>query len=136
MECFRAAEATDLQVSLATRTTPTDHFPLATVKVYNIAADEIILTYEPGNIVVHCGQFEQQGPPPAFVRRREILRSKQPIEFALPSGGWMRTPSNGEQDLLIPTELPPGKYPIWATFHVGGPDGPTVESQKDWYIVP
>jgi len=135
-QCFRVPEAADLQVTLITRPNPKDHFPLATVKIYNIASDEIIVAYQPGSVVFHCGELEQPGPAITFVERREILRSQQPLVFEIGSDGWMRSPSTGNGDLFIPLDLPPGRYPIWATFRMGGEGGPVIESSPDWYTVP
>lgn len=135
-ESFRLAEGKDLRATLIPRTDPTDHFPLSTLQVYNIADEDVIVGYEPGCVVVHCGDYEQRGPAVTFIDRREILRSQQPIEFELPSGGWARSPSSGARELLIPSELPAGRYPIWATFRVGGPNGDLIETARDMYIVP
>lgn len=114
-----------------------DHFPVVTVKVYDVTNEDVIVGYEPGCVVVHCGGFELHGPPVTFVQRREILRPRQPLEFALTSGDW--APSStaaGPRDLLAATDLPPGRYPIWATFHLGNPDGPAIDTPRDWYVVP
>ncbi|HWE93926.1 MAG TPA: hypothetical protein VG269_08190 [Tepidisphaeraceae bacterium] len=122
-------------MSLMTPANPSDHFPHATVKVYNTAAEDVIVGYEPGCVVVHCGPYEQHGPGVTFTRRREILRPRQPLEFELPAGGWMRSPTAGEQDLLLPVELPKGEYSIWATFKlIGSEQG--VESAHERFVVP
>lgn len=134
-ETIRIAQPEDLQATLMTPANSSDHFPKATVKVYNTASHDVIVGYEPGCVVVHCGAFEQHAPGMTFTRRREILRSRQPLEFEMSTGGWMRSPGPGEQDLLIPLSLPPGKYSVWATFKVSGSDR-TIESQHDTYVVP
>lgn len=133
---FRLAEAKDLRATLITRSGTADHFPVCTVQVYNVADDDVVVGYEPGCVVVHCGEFEQQGPAVTFVGRREILRSQQPIEFELPSGSWAQVSSSGPRNLLIPSQLPSGKYTIWATFRITGTDGPLVETPRDTYFVP
>lgn len=137
-ESFRVARPADLQVSLMTRAArAADRFPAVTVKVYNIASQDVIVGYEPGCVVVHCGKFEQSGPAVTFVQRREILRPRQPLEFELNSGEWEPSSTgNGPRDLLTPTELPPGRYPIWATFQLGGAHGSPIESPHDSYVVP
>lgn len=134
-ETIRIAEPGDLQVTLMTPANPSDHYPRATVKVYNVSSEDVIVGYEPGCVVVHCGPFEQRGPAMTFTRRREILRPRQPIEFEIPAGGWMRSPTTGEQDLFIPLPLPAGKYPTWATFQLNG-STELVESPHDSYVVP
>jgi hypothetical protein len=136
-QCIRIAKPNDLQASLMTRDGSADHFPIVTVKVYDVASDDVIVGYEPGCVVVHCGNFELHGPPVTFVQRREILRPRQPLEFEISSGDWEPSSTdNGPRDLLGPTELPPGRYPVWATFHLGGPDGPAIDTPRDWYLVP
>ena len=134
-ETIRLAEPKDLQVTLMVPTNPSDHYPKATVKVYNAAADDVIVGYEPGCVVVHCGPFEQHGPGMTFTRRREILRPREPLEFEIPAGGWTRSPTPGEQDLLLPVPLPPGRYPVWATFELSG-STQAVETPHDTYVVP
>lgn len=111
-----------------------DRWPAATVKIYNNSGDEVIVGYEPGSVVVHCGEFEQRGPAITFVERREILTPKQPLAFELQPGGWMRSSGTAARDLMIPVELPPGKYPVWATFRLAGAND-LVESPPDLYIV-
>lgn len=133
---FRLAEAKDLRATLITRSGTADHFPVCTVQVYNVAGDDVVVGYEPACVVVHCGQYEQQGPATTFVGRREILRSQQPIEFELPPGSWAQASTTGARNLLIPSQLPSGKYPIWATFRIAGSDGPLVETPHDTYFVP
>lgn len=135
-QSFRLAEAKDLRATLITRSGTADHFPVCTVQVYNVASDDVVVAYEPGCVVVHCGEFEQQGPAVTFVGRREILRSQQLIEFELPSGSWAQASATGPRNLLIPSQLPSGKYPIWATFRIAGVDGPLVETPRDTYYVP
>ena len=135
-ESFRVAGAKDLQAILIARPTRTSRYPLCTVKVYNLAGEDVIVGYEPLSVVVHCGEYEQRGPPVTFVYRREILAQQQPLEFELPPGGWGRSPTAGSKELLIPTELPSGQYPIWATFRIGGPGGEIIETEHGRYDVP
>ena len=135
-ECIRVAKPKDLQATLTTRAGSADGFPIVTVKVYDVAGDDVIVGYEPLCVVVHCGNFERHGPAMTFVQRREILRPRQPLEFELASGDWEPSSTgDGPRDLLAPTELSPGRYPIWATFHLGGPDGPAIDTPHDWYVV-
>lgn len=134
-ETIRIARLGDLQVELTTPANPSDHFPKAIVKVYNASNEDLIVGYEPGCVVVHCGEFEQHAPGMTFTQRREILRPRQPLEFDMPTGGWMRSPGPGGQDLLIPVDLSPGKYPVWATFQLSGSEK-TIRSTRDTYVVP
>lgn len=131
---IRIAEPGDLQVTLMTPPNPADHFPHATAKVYNAASEDVIVGYEPGCVVIHCGEYEQHAPGMTFTQRREILRPRQPLEFDVPPGGWMRSPTTGEQDLMLPVELPKGKYPVWATFKLSGSQQ-VVESPHEVYVV-
>lgn len=132
---FRIAEPRDLRATLIIRPNPKNHFPLAIVQVYNGAADDVIVEYEPGCVAMHCGEYEQAGPAAAFVSRREVLRPSEPIEFELPAGGWRRSPSAASRELLIPSELPKGTYPVWATFRLAGPGGGLVETAHDTFVV-
>lgn len=134
-ETIRLARPLDLQLTLTTPANPSDHFPRAVVKVYNASNEDLIVGYEPGCVVVHCGEFEQHAPGMTFTQRREILRPKQPLEFEMPTGGWMRSPGPGGQDLLIPLLLPPGKYAVWATFQLSG-STKAIQSPRDTYNVP
>lgn len=137
VECVHVARAADLRVTLSTRIDPIDHFPLATVKVYNAAKQDVIVGYEPGCVVLRCGDLRRAAPPITFVQRREILRPGQPLEFDFASGGWTPGDStSGERELLTPTALPSGRYQVWATFRLGSADGPTIQSQSERYVVP
>ena len=133
---FRIADARDLRATLITRPNTKSGFPLVIVQIYNGADDDVIVEYEPGCVVMHCGEYEQHGPAAAFVSRREILRPSEPIEFELPTGGWRRSPSATSSELLIPSELPRGTYPAWATLRLAGPDGGMIETPHDTYAVP
>jgi hypothetical protein len=64
------------------------------------------------------------------------LDPQQELDFTMPTGNWYRTPTIGPKDLMLPSELEKGKYPMWATFRVPGPNGGIVESDKDAYEVP
>jgi hypothetical protein len=135
-ESFRPAEAGDFQATLATRADASDHFPLATIKIYNTSKDSVIVSYEPQCIMLHCGPYEKSAPPLTFVQRREILRPKEPLEFELDSGDWRQSAHGSERDLMLPTTLPSGKYETWATFRLSGTNGPTVQTPHDWFVVP
>ena len=133
-ETLRIATAADLELRLSTRVDPKDHFLVCVVKVYNASGGDVILDYEPLSATVHCGQYEQRGPAVTFVHRREVLRPQQALELEIPPGGWVPSPTATEQDLMIPTELPPGTYPVWATFHLPT-DSATIDSGRDSYTV-
>lgn len=136
-ESFRRARADDLRILIGPRTVGKDGFPLASVQVWNNGGDDVIVEYAPGSVVLHCGPYEQHGPDLLLGRRREILEPQQDVDFAMPRGKWSRSPATtGPQDLMLPTELEKGKYPLWATFRVTGPGGEIVESDHDTYEVP
>ena len=135
-ETFRLAGPGDLQALLIAAPGGNGHFPLCTVKIYNVASEDVILGYEPGSVIVHCGEFERRAPDATFITRREILRPNQPLEFELPPGGaWARSPSAGSRELLVPIELPSGTYTVWATFRAAGPATATITSRRDVYRV-
>ena len=131
----RVAEAKDLQVRLISREDPTDHFPVCVVKVYNVSSDDLIVAYEPNCAAVHCGGYEQRGPDVTFVQRREVLSPSQGLELEIPKGGWKPSLFDGGKELLMPDELPAGRYPIWATFRQPGTDSTVVTGDRDFYIV-
>lgn len=133
-ECFRIAAAKDLQLILFSTRDAVHRFPVSIVKIYNNAADDVIVGYEPGSVVIHCGNYEQQGPAVTFVHRREILSPHQPLELEIPAGGWTRANAAGERELMLPTDLPPGRYELWATFRVEG-DG-AIDTRHETYEVP
>jgi hypothetical protein len=135
-ETFRVAEGKDLRAILITSPNPAGHYPTCVVQVYNASEEDVVVSYEPGSVVVHCGPYELHGPPATFVSRREVLRPNQPIEFSLPAAGWSRSPTNEPRELLIPTELPAGTYPVWATFRAGSQDGQTIETAHYTFTVP
>ena len=135
-ETFRVGEGTDLRAILITSPNPAGHYPTCVVQVYNASEEDVVVSYEPGSVVVHCGPYELRGPPATFVSRREVLRPNQPIEFNLPGAGWSRSPTTEPRELLIPTELPAGTYPVWATFRVGSEGGQTIETAHYTFTVP
>ena len=118
--CLRLATSGDLRPILVTRVDPTDHFPICTLKLYNTAAEPVIVGYTPNCVTVHCGSFELQGPGVTFVHRQEILQPQGVLELEIPPGGWMGAVTNGERQLMIPATLPAGSYETWATFKVEG----------------
>jgi hypothetical protein len=133
-QLFRVATAKDLQVILFATKDDEHHFPNSIVKIYNAADEDVIVVYEPGSVVVHCGDYQKEGPPVTFVRRREILSPHQPLELAIPPGGWTRTNAAGEHELMLPTDLPAGRYELWASFRVEG--DAVIESRHEGYDVP
>ena len=115
-----------------------DGFPVAVVELWNDSSDEVLLEYASSSVVLHCGPYEQHGPADLFGRRREVLDPQQGLNFVMPSGHWLRTPTAGPRELLLPTELAKGKYPMWATFQMSGAgaQGQRVESDHDTYEAP
>jgi hypothetical protein len=112
-----------------------DGFPVASIQLWNDSSAEVLVQYQSGSVVLHCGPFEQHGPAGVFGRRREILEPQQELDFEMPEGRWARSPTTGPQELMLPSELPKGEYPMWATFRTAG-DGGTVESDRDNFDVP
>ena len=135
-ECPRVAGAKDLQPVLFFRKDAASGFPVSVVKLYNAADEPVIVGYEPGSVIVHCGDYEQRGPADTFVHRREILNPQQPLEIEVPAGGWTRSTVSGGTELMLPTQLPPGKYALWASFQVEGARGGTISTAPDAYQVP
>jgi hypothetical protein len=127
--CLRLAASGDLRPILVTRVDPADHFPICTLKLYNIATEPLIVGYTPNCVMVHCGSFELQGPGVTFVHRQEVLQPQQVLELDIPSGGWVGAVTNGERQLMIPTTLPTGSYETWATFKVEGSTPSEIASE-------
>jgi hypothetical protein len=135
-QSFRTAEAKDLKMLVATQKPAADGFPVAVVQMWNASADEVLVEYQPGSVVLHCGPYEQNGPANVFGRHREVLDPQQELDFELRTSRWSRSPTAGPRDLMLPTELPKGKYELWATFRMPGSSGGMVESDRDAYEVP
>lgn len=133
-QSFRVAKAKDLQVIVFATQDPEHHFPNVAVKIYNIADEDVIVGYEPGSVVVHCGDYQKGGPAVTFVHRREILSPHQPLEIVIAPGGWTRSNVAGERELMLPTDLPAGRYELWASFRVEGDSA--IESRHEGYEVP
>jgi hypothetical protein len=121
---------------VATQKPGADGFPVAFVQMWNSSGDEVLVEYQSASVVLHCGPFEQHGPAGVFGRRREVLDPQQELDFDMHAGRWSRSPTTGPRDLMLPTELPKGKYPMWATFRMPGADGEVVESDRDTYEAP
>jgi hypothetical protein len=135
-QTFRTAEAKDLKMLVATQKPGADGFPVAVVQMWNASADEVLVEYQPGSVVLHCGPYEQTGPANVFGRHREVLDPQQELDFELRTSRWSRSATTGPRDLMLPTELPKGKYELWATFRMPGCGGGVVESDRDAYEVP
>lgn len=134
--CFRAAQAKDLRILISTRKAGLDGFPVAGIQLWNNSPEEVIVQYDSASVVLHCGPFEQHGPANVLGRRREILDPQEELDFEMPQGHWARSAANGERDLMLPSDLPRGNYPMWATFRVAAPAGGTVESDRDQFDAP
>lgn len=121
---------------ISTRKAGPDGFPQASIQLWNNSSDEVLVEYAAGSVVLHCGPFEQHGPADVFGRRREVLDPQQELDFNMPAGRWSRSPTTGPRDLMLPSDLPKGEYPMWATFRVPGPAGFEIKSEPDIYQAP
>ena len=130
---FRPARPADIQMLISTRKPGPDGFPVAVVELWNNSSDPILFEYHPGCLTLHCDSFEQRGPANVFSRRREVLDPQEEIDFAMPAGGWNNAPTTGPHELMLPSQLSPGKYPIWASITL--PGGKVVESERDTFEV-
>jgi hypothetical protein len=133
-QTFRVAEPADLRLSIYGMKPAAKEFPYVLLTVQNISAHDEIVAYERGSLVIHCGSYVQHGPE-IFQRRRQILGPWATIVFDPPENGWGELSSDGQPELMIPIKLPPGKYPVWATFDVAGPHGGTIRSDQREYEV-
>ena len=134
--CFRAARAGDLRMLVSTRKPGPDGFPVAVVEMWNNVNEDVLVQYDVDSVVLHCGPYELHGPADVFGRRREILEPHEELNFSMPAGGWSQSATAGPRDLMIPTELPRGKYEMWATFRIAGANGGWVESDRNIFLLP
>jgi hypothetical protein len=121
---------------ISARRAGADGFPIAAIQLWNNSGDDVLVQYQSGSVVLNCGPFEQHGPGQVLGRRREVLEPQQELDFEMPEGRWARSPTTGPRDLMLPSELPHGTYPLWATFRVAGAGGEFVESDRDSYRLP
>jgi hypothetical protein len=123
IETFRPATRADLSLGILSLGRESSGFPLPIVNLRSLTEDEIIVTYGPGDLTIHCGAYVAHGPPATFGVRREILDSYGYMDFPPPTSGWAEISRDGTLQLLRPACLPPGDYDLWATFRIPGPDG-------------
>jgi hypothetical protein len=133
-ETFRVANPADLRLSIYGVRPAEKDFPYVLLTVRNECSNDVIVEYERGSLVIHCGTYVQHGPE-TFQRRRQILSPRATIVFDPPQNGWGEQSSDGQPELMIPIRLPAGKYTIWATFQVPGPHGGIIRSDERVYEV-
>jgi hypothetical protein len=130
-ETFAYAAPSDLRLwMVAWKRNPDTGFPVAVVQIRNITEHDVIVAYEPGSLKIHCGDFVQSGPPDTAVLRREILGPLGWINFPPPTAGWVEMDQDGSPDLSVPTQLPSGRYALWATFVLATPDHTPISTGK------
>ena len=131
--CIRLATPADLRPILVTRGDPADHFPICTLKLYNMASEPVIVGYTPNCVTVHCGSYEQQGPAVSFVHRREILDPQQSLDLEIPPASWTLFEA-GERQLMIPGTLPTGSYETWADFKFEGSPAAEITTKHELFF--
>jgi hypothetical protein len=134
IETFRSATRTDLSLGLLSVKTGPNGFPQVIVNLRSLTSDEIIVSYAPNSLAIHCGPFVALGPPVTYGIRREILDAYGYMDFPPPTSGWHESPEPGQIQLLYPTRLPPNSYPVWATFYVPGPQGGILQTPHQLYV--
>jgi len=136
VETFRNATKADLSLGILSVLPGQDGFPLVVVNLRSLTEDEIIVTYSPHTVAIHCGPFIAYGPPVTFGIRREILDAFGYMDFPPPRTGWIHRSEDGRLELILPKHLPPGHYDFWATFFMPGPQGGTLETPHQIYTPP
>jgi hypothetical protein len=131
---LRMATKADLDFTIRDITPSPSKFPSVVTDLRSKIDDDVIVTYAAGSVTIHCGPYIQTGPAGTFGRRREILDAHGFIDFLPKTGGWANAPNNAA-DLMLPTELPPGTYDVWATFVVVGDLPTTVQTLHESYTV-
>jgi len=135
VEIFRNASKADLRLGILSVAEGGDGFPLAIVNLRSVTSDEIIVTYGPGAVAIHCGPYVQLGPPVTYGIRREILDGYGFLDFPPGSSGWAGTSGAGGLELMHPTRLPEGSYDLWATVYLPGAEGGTLQTPHQVYTV-
>jgi hypothetical protein len=136
VETFRMATKGELSLGILNVAPGPDGFPLATVNLRSLTNDEIIVSYAPRCLAIHCGTYVQFGPPATYGIRREILDAFGYMDFPPPSSGWANHSDSGQIELIHPTRLPAGNYDLWATLYLAGPDGGTLQTPHQVYKCP
>jgi hypothetical protein len=131
---FRMANKADLDFTIRDITPGPAGFPSVVTDLRNQTDDDILTTYAPGSVTIHCGPYTQTGPAGTYGQRREILDSHGFIDFLPITGGWSNDPQNSS-DLMMPAQLPPGTYDIWATFMVVGSQPQLLQTRHESYTV-
>jgi len=131
---FRIANKADLDFTIRDITPGPAGFPNVITDLRNQTDDDILATYALGSITIHCGPYTQTGPAGTYGQRREIIDAHGFIDFLPITSGWSNDPQNSS-DLMMPAQLPPGTYDVWATFTVVGSQPQTLETHRETYIV-
>ena len=133
VETFRNATGADLSLGILSVTRDAAGFPLPVANLRSLTEDEIIVTYGPGDLTIHCGPYVSTGPTATYDIRREILDSYGYMDFPPNTSGWAELSADGKLQLLHPTRLAPGQYELWATLRV--PDCGILHTPHQAYIV-
>jgi len=112
-----------------------DGFPVVVVQLTNLSNDEVLVGYEKGSIEVHCGPYVQYGPFAVDGRRQEVLDARGWIQFPPPRGRWTLRSTRGAE-LMVPTTLESGDYPLSASFRLTTGDRAVIHSPRQVYSVP
>jgi hypothetical protein len=135
LQTFPVARTADLNLSIYGVKAGQGGYPVVYVMLENKRNRAMIVGYGPGSIVVHAGSYIQNGPAETSQLRREIMLPHGLIVFDPPAKGWEALSADGKPDLLKPTNLPPGKYHVYATFEIPGTHGRMIESDRREYEV-
>jgi len=128
------ADKADLEFTIRDITPGPGGFPNVVTNLRSQIDQDVLATYAPGSITIHCGPYMQSGPAGAYGRRREILDGHGFIDFLPSIGGWSNDPQSSA-DLMMPSQLPPGTYDVWATFTVVGAQPQLLQTLHESYTV-
>lgn len=129
-QSVRVAEPEDLKLYIYSWKPGPDGFPQVTLDLRNNLNEDLLVAYAQGSVTVHCGPYAQTGPALVGLRRREVLDPFGSMKLFSPKGGWIELSADGKSELVVPIRLPAGKYELWASFEVAGPNPGVIESMR------
>jgi hypothetical protein len=131
---IRPSAAADMELDILEARAGPDGFPIVIVHLRNLTQDQILVSYAPNTVTIRCGDFVQRGPGETYGIRREILDGNSDLDFAPPTTGWSKTSKTGQVELMLPSQLPPGDYDLWAEFNSLDKNGWKLKTTHRNYI--
>lgn len=110
-------------------------FPDVWTRVENRVDEDVVVTYGPMSVIVHCGPYVRLGKNNSFPPRRQLLAPTDWLIADPPTGRWIESADGQEVQLMIPSRLPPGKYSVWVTYLLGDDPSSAINSETVDYEV-